>query len=156
MRSSRCEKCMKRFTLRTMISGALLTGSAMLLWAHWNPWFVELTLSGFDADIIPGAVKFSDDARRLAICSSHSVEIWDAVSGQRLVKFQNSNAPYNVNFSNDGLSAGTVHAGGIIRTWDVKNGNQLLELKAADEITDLEPLFTPSGRWIVFAEEGFL
>lgn len=79
------------------------------------------------------AVTWSPDGKLIAAAVGTQVRVWDAASGERLHTFDEDEFRVcAVAFSSDSKS---LAAGGwdrIIRIWDVKTGNNVLELKVAD------------------------
>ena len=71
-----------QFSLLTLLLLALLAGAGMTLWLHWQPWYLECTLTpeqnhkSWDNNII--AASFSPDSARIVVThSDRTVNIWD-------------------------------------------------------------------------------
>jgi WD40 repeat protein len=93
------------------------------------------------------SVAFSPDGSLLATASKdHDARIWDAETGEPLLRLQHNSAVRDAEFSPDGRWL--VSASGRAAIWDTRDGTVIVRLQG-HEGSVASAAFDPSGRWIV-------
>ena len=95
------------------------------------------------------SVSFSPDGRRIVSGGDRTIRIWDAESGQELLKLEgHSSSVYSVSFSPDGRRIVSGSYDNTIRIWDAESGQELLKLEGhSGSVPSVS--FSPDGRRIV-------
>jgi WD40 repeat protein/predicted Ser/Thr protein kinase len=109
---------------------------------------------GFGTDPLPRHLAFSPDGCKLVVATDHTAEVRDTASlqpEQRPKQIANlgeqSGNICSVAFSRDGEQVVTACQDGMVRVWDAKTGQLLLEIptrKAGNSAV----AFTPDGRYL--------
>jgi len=81
------------------------------------------------------------------------VIIWDAITGQELLRFQSHDEhAFSITFSPDGLQIATASEDGTARIWDASNGEELIILQGHGGAVNAVA-FSPDGKSIATASE---
>jgi WD40 repeat protein len=112
----------------------------------WNSETGEELLSLKDEKSESRCVVFSPDGKRLAGTTWGGLKIWDAQSGNEILRI--TNASYGqASFSPDGKHIAAPSASSTVKVWDVETGEEVLALRGhAQEIWCLA--YSPSGKQI--------
>ncbi len=90
-------------------------------------------------------ISYSADGKRLL--SDHTdglAHIWDAQSGQELLKFGNDNSVWTTTYSPDGKLAAIINSTMVIYIWDAQTGERKLGLLPEQGIIN-QVAFSPDG-----------
>jgi WD40 repeat protein len=113
-------------------------------------WEILYTLDGTSSNVFD--VKFSPDMSFLAIAEEKGVLLWDFNTKTMIKEFNPKFKTFAVAYSQDGSLLATGGIDGIIRIWDMKTYEMLVELpRSKTPIKKLE--FSPNGQWLVSVAE---
>jgi WD40 repeat protein len=87
-----------------------------------------------------GTVRFSPDGTRIVGGGTNGLSLWDAESGQLLLRLVDSGATYGASFSPDGTRLATAHRGGAARlfTLDLDELTALARSRLTRSLTEQE------------------
>jgi WD40 repeat protein/class 3 adenylate cyclase len=91
---------------------------------------IRLTLRGHEDSIED--MTYSPDGKLIATASlDETARLWDATTGQELLRLVHPAGVGHVVFTPDGSRLATGAGDGLVRLWDVASGNELLTIPAA-------------------------
>jgi WD40 repeat protein len=102
------------------------------------------------------ASAFSPDARTLALARGHfgsTVELWDAITGQRLAQLRNVGVVSSLTFSPDSVTLATVGFDRRLRLWDVRTGKVRWSVQA-HRVAIARVAFSPDGKLLATRGAG--
>jgi WD40 repeat protein/serine/threonine protein kinase len=101
-------------------------------------------------------VAISPDGKRIASCSHDGhITIWDALTGQKLLRFQPPrDAARSVAFSPDGHLLATGYRGGAVMVWDAATGQLLWDKSVGEGGVAIQVVFSPDGQRLACADYG--
>ena len=116
-----------RFSLRTLVIGVLLIGSAGGLWWRWEPWTAVAR--------VPHASAFNDFGfaplgnRVATFRSDGTTTVWDAKTGTLVASIKpTSKRHQRLIFSEDGRKLLSIDQSGIADLWDADTGKSIRRL----------------------------
>ena len=126
----------------------VVTGSADRTAIIWDTLSGKplITLSG-NTDTVNCAVfsPVKDDARLATVTEDGLIKIWDAKSGEELLRLPAQSGPIiKVAFSPDGARMVTAQSDNTAKVWDAATGDELLTLSGHNDIV-LAVAFSPDG-----------
>src|SRR5579872_7228136 len=72
-----------RFSLRTLLSSVMLLGSAVTLWLHWEPWYLQARLTK-EFHRISFAAFDSECKKAVWMEGGYAVHVCDLLSGEEI------------------------------------------------------------------------
>ena len=73
---------MLRFTLRSLLTLALLVGSGAMLWMEWEPWYLHAELEGCPTGGYDGVYISPSGWHVVTWMANDIISVWDTRSGE--------------------------------------------------------------------------
>jgi Tol biopolymer transport system component len=96
--------------------------------------------------------EWSPDGKRIAVgYEDGTAKIWDAATGQELVKMAAANGVWiwHVTWSPDGTRVASADANGVIEVWDAATGTEVMNYQAPNTVFSLD--WSPDGKYLISA-----
>lgn len=96
--------------------------------------------------------EWSPDGKRIAVgYEDGTAKIWDAVTGQEIVKMAAANGVWiwHVTWSPDGARVASADANGVIKIWDAATGIEVMNIQAPNTVFSLD--WSPDGMYLISA-----